>query len=69
MTSNSIKSRLAALQKIAAQNRGGPAIMILLEDGTWSACKGPNSLPIVFPTEATAQAYLEECENIIIIDV
>lgn len=69
MTSNSIKSRLAALQKIAAQNRGGPAIMVLLEDGTWSACKGPNSLPVVFPTEATAQAYLEECENIIIIDV
>lgn len=69
MASNSIKARLAALQKIAAQNRGGPAIMVLLEDGTWSACKGPNSLPIVFPTEATAQAYLEECENIIIIDV
>lgn len=69
MASNSIKARLAALQKIAAQNRGGPAIMVLLEDGTWSACKGPNSLPVVFPTEATAQAYLEECENIIIIDV
>ena len=69
MASNSIKARLAALQKIAAQNRGGPAIMVLLEDGTWSACKGPNSLPIFFPTEATAQAYLEECENIIIIDV
>ena len=69
MASNSIKARLAALQKIAAQKRGGPAIMVLLEDGTWSACKGPNRPPIVFPTEATAKAYLEECENIIIIDV
>ena len=69
MASNSIKSRLAALQAIAAQKRGGPAIMALLEDGTWSVCKGPNRPSGVFPTEATARAYLEECENIIIIDV
>ena len=69
MASNSIKARLAALQKIAAQKRGGPAIMALLEDDTWSVCKGSNRPSIVFPTESTALAYLEECENIIIIDV
>ena len=40
---SSIKARLTVLQRIAAQKRSGVAIMALQEDGTWTACKGPQS--------------------------
>lgn len=43
--------------------------MALQEDGTWTACKGPQSPEKVFQTEREAQAYLSECENIIVIDI
>lgn len=66
---SSIKARLTVLQRIAAQKRSGVAIMALQEDGTWMACKGPQSPEKVFRTEREAQAYLSECENIIVIDI
>ena len=66
---NSIKARLTVLQRIAAQKRSGVAIMALQEDGTWTACKGPQSPEKVFQTEREAQAYLSEGENIIVIDI
>lgn len=66
---NSVKARLTVLQRMAAQKRSGVAIMALQEDGTWTACKGPQSPEKVFQTEREAQAYLSECENIIVIDV
>ena len=66
---NSIKARLTVLQRIAAQKRSGVAIMALQEDGTWTACKGPQSPEKVFQTEREAQAYLSERENIIVIDI
>ena len=66
---NSIKARLTVLQRISAQKRSGVAIMALQEDGTWTACRGPQSQEKVFQTEREAQAYLSECENIIVIDI
>lgn len=66
---SSIKARLTVLQRIAAQKRSGVAIMALLEDGTWTACKGPQSPEKVFQTEREARAYLSECEDVIVIDV
>ena len=66
---NSIKARLAALQAIAAQKQSGVAIMSLLENGEWAACRGPQSPSKVFQSEQEAQAYLSGCENIIVIDI
>lgn len=66
---NSIKSRIAALQAAAAQKRNGAAIMALLEDGRWAACRGPQSPSRVFNTEQEAHAYLSDCESVIIIDL
>lgn len=66
---NSIKARLAALQTIAAQTQKGVAIMTLLENGAWAACRAPQSPEKVFQTEQDARAYLSGCDPIIVIDV
>lgn len=66
---NGIKARIAALQAIAAQKQEGVAIMTLLENGAWAACRGPQSPTKVFQTEQEAQAYLSDCESVIIIDL
>ena len=66
---NSVKARLAALQAIAAQRRTGVAIMTLLENGKWAACRGPQSASKVFQREQDARAYLSGCESIVIIDI
>lgn len=66
---NGIKARIAALQAIAAQKQEGVAIMALLENGAWAACRGPQSPTKVFQTEQEAQAYLSDCESVIIIDL
>ena len=66
---NSIKSRIAALQAIAAQKQTGVAIMTLLENGAWEACRAPQSLAKVFQTEQAARDYLSDCDSIIIIDL
>ena len=66
---NGIKARTAALQAIAAQKQEGVAIMTLLENGAWAACRGPQSPTKVFQTEQEAQAYLSDCESVIIIDL
>lgn len=66
---NSIKSRLAALRAIAAQKQTGVAIMTLLENGAWAACRAPQSPAKVFQTEQEAKAYLSDCESVIIIDL
>ena len=66
---SSIKARLAALQAAAAEKPRGAAIMALLADGAWAACKGPHSPSRVFQTERAARAYLSGCESIIIIDI
>lgn len=66
---NSIKSRIAALQAIAAQKQTGVAIMTLLENGAWAACRAPQSPAKVFQTEQEAKAYLSDCESVIIIDL
>lgn len=42
--SNSIKARIARLQAIAAQKQEGAALMTLLENGAWAACRAPQSL-------------------------
>lgn len=68
-TNNSIKARLAALQAIATQKRTGVAIMTLLENGEWAACRGPQSASKVFQREQDARAYLSGCESIVIIDI
>lgn len=67
--SSSIKARLASLQAIAAQKQKGVAIMTLLENGAWAACRGPQSPEKVFRTEQAARAYLSGCAPIIVIDV
>lgn len=66
---NSIKVRLATLQAIAAQKQNGVAIMSLLPDGTWAACRGSETATKVFDTEQAASAYLIDCDTIIIIDL
>ena len=66
---NGIKARLASLQAIAAQKREGVAIMTLLENGAWAACRAPQSPAKVFQTEQEAKAYLSDCESVIIIDI
>ena len=66
---NGIKARLAALRAIAAQTQKGVAIMTLLENGAWAACRAPKSPEKVFQTEQDARAYLSGCDPIIVIDV
>lgn len=66
---NGIKARIAALQAIAAQRQEGAAIMTLLENGAWAACRAPQSPEKVFQTEQDARAYLSGCDPIIVIDV
>ena len=66
---NSIKSRIARLQAIAAQKQEGAALMTLLENGAWAACRAPQSPEKVFQTEQDARAYLSGCDPIIVIDV
>ena len=67
--SNSIKARIARLQAIAAQKQEGAALMTLLENGAWTACRAPQSPEKVFQTEQDARAYLSGCDPIIVIDV
>ena len=66
---NSIKARLASLQAIVAQKQTGVAIMLLLENGAWAACRAPQSPAKVFQTEQAARDYLSDCESVIIIDL
>lgn len=66
---NGIKARLAALRAIAAQTQKGVAIMTLLENGAWAACRAPQSPEKVFQTAQDARAYLSGCDPIIVIDV
>lgn len=66
---SSIKSRLTALQAVAAQKQSGVAIAFLLENGAWAACRGPQSPTKVFQTEQAARDYLSDCESVIIIDL
>lgn len=66
---NGIKARIASLQAIAAQKQEGVAIMTLLENGEWAACRAPQSPAKVFQTEQEAKAYLSDCESVIIIDL
>lgn len=64
-----IKARIASLQAIAAQKQEGVAIMTLLENGAWAACRAPQSPEKVFQTEQAAREYLSDCECVIIIDL
>lgn len=66
---NSIKARLAALQAMVAQKQNGVAIMSLLPDGTWAACRGSGTATKVFDTEQAARAYLAGCDTVIVIDL
>lgn len=66
---SSIKSRLTALQAVAAQKQNSVAIMSLLPDGTWAACKGSGAATKVFDTEQAASAYLADCDTVIVIDL
>ena len=67
--SSSIKLRIARLQAIAAQEKTGVAIMTLLENGAWAACRAPQSPEKVFQTQEAARDYLSDCESVIIIDL
>ena len=64
-----IKARIASLQAIAAQKQEGAALMTLLENGTWAACRAPQSPAKVLQTEQAARDYLSDCECVIIIDL
>ena len=66
---NSIKARIASLQAIAAQKKNGVAIMSLLPDCTWAACRGSGAVTKVFDTEQAARAYLTDCDTVIVIDL
>ena len=66
---NSIKARLASLQAIVAQKQKGIAIMTLLENGAWAACRAPQSPEKVFQTQEAARDYLSDSECVIIIDL
>ncbi len=66
---NGIKARLASLRAIAAQTQKGVAIMTLLENGAWEACRAPQSPAKVFQTEQAARDYLSDSECVIIIDL
>ena len=65
----SIKARIAALQALSARQQSGVAIMALLEDGAWSASKGPRGPARIFQSERDAQKYLANCETVIVVDV
>lgn len=65
----SIKARIAALQALSARQQSGIAIMALLEDGAWSASRGPRGPSKVFQSERDAQEYLANCETVIVVDV
>lgn len=64
-----IKARLASLQALAAQKQEGAALMTLLENGAWAACRAPQSPAKVFQTQEAARDYLSGCECVIIIDL
>ena len=64
-----IKARITRLQAIAAQKQEGAALMTLLENGAWAACRAPQSPAKVFQTEQAARDYLSDCESVIIIDI
>ena len=66
---SSRKALLASLQAIAAQKQEGVAIMTLLENGAWAACRAPQSPAKVFQTQEAARDYLSDCESVIIIDL
>ena len=67
---SSIKGRISRLQAIAAQKQTGVAIMTLLENGAWAACRAPQQSPAkVFQTEQEARDYLSGSESVIIIDL
>ena len=66
---SSIKSRLTALQAVAAQKQNSVAIMSLLPDGTWAVCKGSGAATKVFDAEQAASAYLADCDTVIVIDL
>ena len=66
---NSIKARIASLQAIAAQKQTGVAIMTLLENGAWAACRAPQSPAKVFQTEQAARDKKTDCESDINIDL
>lgn len=66
---NGIKARLASLQALAAQKQEGAALMTLLENGAWAACRAPQSPAKVFQTQEAARDYLSGCECVIIIDL
>lgn len=66
---SSIKSRIIALQTVAAQKKNSVAIMSLLPDGTWAACRGSGAVTKVFDTEQAARAYLTDCDTVIVIDL
>ena len=55
--------------EIVAQKQTGVAIMLLLENGAWAACRAPQSPAKVFQTEQAARDYLSDCESVIIIDL
>ena len=65
----SIKARIAALQALSARQQSGVAIMALLEDGAWSASRGPRGPTKIFQSERDAQEYLANCETIIVLDI
>lgn len=69
MNSNNIKGRLAVLRELAAQKQDGVAIMSLLLDGTWAACRGNGTAAKIFNTEQAARAYLTGCDTVIVIDL
>ena len=66
---NSIKARLVSLQAIAAQKQDAVAIMTLLENGAWAACRGPQDHAKVFQTEQEARDYSADCKCVIVIDL
>lgn len=65
----SIKTRIAALQALSVRQQSGIAIMALLEDGAWSASRGPRGPSKIFQSERDAQEYLANCETVIVLDV
>ena len=66
---NSVKARIKVLQSIAAQKQNSVAIMSILPDGTWAACRGSGTVAKTFETEQAAQTYLTGCDTIIVIDL
>ena len=54
---------------IRQEKQEGAALMTLLENGAWAACRAPQSPAKVFQTEQAARDYLSGCDPIIVIDV